>query len=90
MPHIIQRKPNELSSKEKSHLILLLRRYYPTSNQKFIDERISDPCKSDMVLLKRKDIVLRANYYSVDKLKMLFFNKNTVVVEFGKTLKTAA
>ena len=89
MSYIIQKRSNQLSDKEKNQLIILIKRYYPFCSQGFIDNRISESCKSDIVLLKNKDMVLGASYYTVDKFKTPFFNKKTPVVEFGQAFKKA-
>ncbi|GAA4272415.1 hypothetical protein U6A24_10290 [Aquimarina gracilis] len=72
MPQVIYRKPHELSNKEKNQLKSLLKRYYPTANEEYINARLSNTYGFDIVLLKYHDIVLGASYFKLDKLKTPF------------------
>lgn len=87
MLQVIQRKPHELSNKEKNQLKNLLKRYYPTANEEYINARFSNKYDFDIVLLKKYGIVLGATYFKLDKLKSPFCDKEISVVYFGQALK---
>ncbi len=87
MSQVIQRKPHELSNKEKNQLKNLLKRYYPTANEEYINTRLSNKYDFNIVLLKYHGIVLGANYFKLDKLKTPFHRKEIWVVYFGQALK---
>ncbi len=87
MSQVVQRKLDELSNKEKSQLRYLLKRYYPTTDEEYISERLSNKYDFDIVLLKKHGIVLGASYFKQDKLKTPFYNKAISVVYFGQVLK---
>jgi len=65
----------------------LLKRYYPTADEKYINNRLSGEYGFDIVLLKTHGIVLGASYFKLDKLKTPFCNKEIPVVYFGQALK---
>ncbi len=87
MSQVVQRKPDELSNKEKSQLKNLLKRYYPTADEEYINARLSNKYGFDVVLLKTHGIVLGASYLKLDMLKTPFYNKEIPVVYFGQALK---
>lgn len=87
MPQFIQRKPSELSHKERSQVKALFKRYYPTVNDKYINDRLSSAYGFNIVLLKSHGIVLGASYYKMDRLKTPFSKKKIPVVQFGQVLK---
>ncbi|MEM7381624.1 MAG: hypothetical protein AAF361_10570 [Bacteroidota bacterium] len=87
MLNLIQRKPHELSNKEKDQIKVLLKRYYPTANEEYISSRLSNKYGFDIVLLKYRGIVLGANYLKLDRLKTPFHHKKIWVVYFGQALK---
>ncbi|WP_396591669.1 hypothetical protein [Allomuricauda sp. R78024] len=87
MSQFIQRKPSELSRKERSQVKALFERYYPTVNDKYISHRLSSAYGFNIVLLKSHGIVLGASYYKMDRLKTPFLTKRIPVVQFGQVLK---
>ena len=87
MSQFIQKKPSELSRKERSQVKALFERYYPTVNDEYINDRLSSVYGFNIVLLKSHGIVLGASYYKMERLKTPFLQKKIPVVQFGQVLK---
>lgn len=84
---ISQKKVRGLSIKEKEEITSLITRYCTNIEQEYIDNRITEKCQDDIVLLKDGNSTLGVSYYKIDKIVTPFTPKAIPVIKFGQALK---
>jgi len=88
MPNIYKKNVNELTTSEKAQIKALIQRYYPNTDDSFINNRLADYCDFDIVMFSNNaDEILGVSYYKTNYLKTPFHRQKIPVVNFGMVAK---
>lgn len=84
---IIQKKVHELNHSEREQLEALIYRYYNSASPKFISDRLEKDYGFDIVMIKKKDIILGVNFYHLIKYKEKRWKRTQFILHFGQVMK---
>ena len=87
MKNIIQKSVSLLTETERNQISTIIKRYYPSAQNAYIEARVKKEQGFDIVMTKEDDKILGVSYYSLVKENTPFDKKPIIIVQFGQAMK---
>lgn len=87
MKKIVEKNVHTLTNSEADQLAQLIRRYYVTAKEDFINNRVYLDHGYQIILLKEGEKVLGASFYHLCKTQTGLLNNSAYTLQFGQAMK---